>query len=268
MNLGSIKDLQLAALNRLNAAKASHAAPARPAAPRAPAKSAPRAKGISIQHMTVQKARSNQRLLYDIINFLRDSEKPVSAETIHEVTGHDIKTIPGLLESLQANVKINYEDGWFSYKPPYSVKNIHELLDLINKSPDGIEVSELKDCYKTVDEDIRQLKDKSDIVAILNTDTKYEVAYPNDPRYRIVVADDFKKTWFSVPLPASDVDLEREMKAAGMKVLVEEEDMTPHKRPNKNKKEKRKKILKYTNVHLQNTGIDLSKDYVPDKKPN
>lgn len=106
-------------------------------------------------------------------------------------------------------------------------------------------------------------------MAILNTDTKSEVAYPNDPRYRIVVAEDFKKTWLAVPLPSSDVDLEREMRAAGIKVLEEEEDKTPQKRPNnKNKKEKRKKILKYTNVHLQNTGIDLSKDYVPDKKPN
>lgn len=121
MNLGNTKDLQLAALNRLNAARAAHnnnnnATPAKPAAPRAPAKSAPRPKGISIQHMTVQKTKSNQRMLYDIINFLRDSEKPVSAETIHEVTGHDIKSIPGMLESLQGNVKISYEEGWFSYK--------------------------------------------------------------------------------------------------------------------------------------------------------
>lgn len=112
------------------------------------------------------------------------------------------------------------------------------------------------------------MKEKNEIVAILNTDTKSEVAYPNDSRCRIVVAEDFKKTWFSVPLPSSDVDLEREMKAAGIKVLEEEEDKTPHKRPNSKKKEKRKKILKYTNVHLQNTGlIDLSKDYVPEKKP-
>lgn len=66
--------------------------------------------------MTVQKARSNQRLLYDIVNFLRDTEKPVTAAEIHDNTGHDIKAIPGLLESLQANIKVNYEDGWFSYK--------------------------------------------------------------------------------------------------------------------------------------------------------
>lgn len=28
-------------------------------------------------------------------------------------------------------------------------------MELINKTPDGIEVSELKDCYKTVEEDIK-----------------------------------------------------------------------------------------------------------------
>lgn len=80
--------------------------------------------------MSVQKAKSNQRLLFDIVNYLRNAEKPVTAADIYEHTGSDVKTIPGLLESIQANVKINYEDGWFSYKvntvpatPPLSLES-------------------------------------------------------------------------------------------------------------------------------------------------
>ena len=91
--------------------------------------------------------------------------------------------------------------------------------------------------------------------------------YPNDRRYRIAVAEEFRNLWRGVPLPASDVDLEREMRAAGITVVEEEEDKGPKKRPSKNKKQQRKKIMKYTNTHiLPGSGIDLSKDYVPDKK--
>ena len=175
MNFPTTQQLHLRALNSLKNVKTSNNNNNVAPPTRAPstAKPAPRHKAISIQHMTVQKARSNQRLLYDIVNYLRDAEKPVTAVEIHEHTGHDLKTVPGLLESLQANIKVSYEDGWFTYKvnttpslvsilvpnlcikPPYSLKNIHELSDLINKTPDGIELSELKDCYKTVDEDIK-----------------------------------------------------------------------------------------------------------------
>jgi TFIIE beta subunit core domain len=120
MNLGpTTAQLHLKALNSLKPPpqKNTHAAPPRPVAKATP-KSAPKpaTKTISIQHMTVQKAKSNQRMLYDIVNYLKNSEKPVSAETIHEATGHDIKTIPGMMETLQSNVKIAYDDGWFSYK--------------------------------------------------------------------------------------------------------------------------------------------------------
>jgi len=65
------------------------------------------------------------------------------------------------------------------------------------------------------------------------------------------------------------VDLEREMRAAGIAMIEEEEDKAPKKRPSKkDKKQQRKKIMKYTNTHiLPGSGIDLSKDYVPEKKP-
>lgn len=129
MNLPTTQQLHLKALNSLKTPvkTSSNVAspPTRTSTPSKPAaRPKPATKAISIQHMTVQKARSNQRLLYDIVNYLRDAEKPVTAAEIHEQTGHDLKTVPGLLETLQANIKVSYEDGWFSYKvnhsPPYT----------------------------------------------------------------------------------------------------------------------------------------------------
>jgi len=216
--------------------------------------------------MSAQKAKPSQRILYDVIKYLRDLEKPANAEDIHVAMGYDLKGTPDLMEALQSNVKISYEDGWFSYKPPYSVKTIHELLELINKTPEGIEVSELKDCYKTVDADIKKLLEQRDVIVIQNSDTKFDNVYPNDPRYRIAVAEEFRKAWLSIPLP-DEVDLEREMKAAGVKLVEEEEDKAPRKLPSKKEKKPKKRIVKYTNVHILGTGIDLTKDYVaPEKK--
>ncbi len=57
-----------------------------------------------------------------------------------------------------------------------------------------------------------------EIVAVTNTDTKSENVYPNDRRYRIEVAEDFKKVWKSITLPDA-VDLEREMKVFSLPSL-------------------------------------------------
>lgn len=207
-------------------------------------------------------------MLYDVINYLKNLDKPAATvEEIHTTTGHDIKAAPGMMEVLQSNPKINFDGGWFSYKPPYSVKNIHELQDLINRTPDGIEVNELKDCYKTVDEDVKKLLEQREVIVVQNADTKTDNVYPSDPRYRIAVADEFKKAWLSISLP-DEVDLEREMKAAGVKLVEEEAEKAPRKLPSKKeKKAQKKRIVKYTNVHILGTGIDLTKDFVPEKKP-
>lgn len=275
MNQPSIKQLHLSALNSLQRTPTARPGQASPAASPSPrvsstpkASSTPRTtKTVSIQHMSTQKAKTNQRLLYDVINWLRDTDKPATAEEIHAATGYDIKATPGMMEALQSNVKIAYEDGWFSYKPPYSVKNIHELRELIHKTPDGIEVSELKDCYKTVDEDIKKLLEDHDVLVVQNADTKSDNVYPNDIRYRISVADDFKKAWLSITVPDA-VDLEREMRAAGLKLAEEEEEKTARKLPSKkDKKAQKKRIIKYTNTHMLGTGIDITKDYVkPEEK--
>lgn len=122
MNFPSIKQLQLNALDSLKTPIKTSAAPSASSSsstPRATPKAAPKTASkptISIQHMSAQKAKTHQRMLYDVINYLRDIDKPATAEDIHAATGFDIKTTPGMMEALQSNVKISFEDPWFTYK--------------------------------------------------------------------------------------------------------------------------------------------------------
>jgi transcription initiation factor TFIIE subunit beta len=217
---------------------------------------------MSIQHMSTPRSRPNQRVFYDVIKYLNEVERPVTIDEIHAATAHDIKGNPELLEELKANAKIHYEDGWFSYKPMYDAKNIHDLLDLFNKNPNGIDIADLKDAYKTVEQDIKKLLEQRDIVAIRNEDTKSDILYPNlDPRYRITISDEFKKLWREIRIP-DDIDLEREMKEAGL-TLVEEEQNQVRKPASKAKKPRKARLRKITNTHILGTDIDITKDYVP-----
>jgi transcription initiation factor TFIIE subunit beta len=220
-------------------------------------------KNFSVQHMSAQRAKPNPRVMYDVIKYLMEVEKPAQADEIHASTGHDIKGNPNMMEALQSNPKIHYEDGWFSFKPLYPVKNLHELLELINNNPNGIDVADLKDSYKTVEQDIKKLLEQREIISIRNDDAKTDIVYPNDPRYRIAVSDEHKMIWRSIKIP-DEVELEREMKAAGLTVVEEVADKKPIKRQSsKQKKERKRKITKITNTHILASGIDLTKDFVP-----
>ncbi len=71
--------------------------------------------------MSVQKVKTNPRLLFDIINYLKEVDKPVTSKDILDATSVDINGVPGMAEILQGNVKIRYEDGWYSYKVIFSL---------------------------------------------------------------------------------------------------------------------------------------------------
>ncbi len=52
-----------------------------------------------------------------------------------------------------------------------------------------------------------------------------------------------------------------------MTVIEEEADKAPRKLPSKKKeKSQKKRIVKFTNTHILGSGIDLTTDFVPEKK--
>jgi len=99
---------------------------------------------------------TDQRLLYDIINYLKEVDRAVTIEEITSGTGIDVLSNSELLESLKTNPKVGIVEGrWYSFKPTYDITNKQELWSLIAETPQGIESSELKDSYKNIVQDVR-----------------------------------------------------------------------------------------------------------------
>jgi len=219
-------------------------------------------KMVSIQYMSASKPKLQNRLFYDVINYLKEVERGVTVEELSaEMPGFDFKS-PEISEQLKMNTKIQFEDGKYSFRPSYGIKNASELLDLINKSPNGIEIEQLKDSYKALEADLKKLAEQKEIFVIRNEETKSDSIFPNDPRYRAAVSEEFSKLWRSIKTP-DDVELEKEMKAAGI-ASTKEEEKAPVKRPASKKKEsKKRKSTNITNRHV--TGVDILSEYVPKK---
>jgi hypothetical protein len=98
---------------------------------------------------------TDQRLIFDLVNYLRQVDRAVTAEEIARDTGIDLQNSPELVESLKANPKVGIVDGqWYSYKPTHDITNKQELLALLSKRPEGIDTAELADCYKGIKEDV------------------------------------------------------------------------------------------------------------------
>jgi hypothetical protein len=74
-------------------------------------------KKISIMSYKVpEKARSVLALNHDVVKYLRELEKEVTAEQIKAALNIDILGNEALMEQLRQNPKISFEDGVFSYK--------------------------------------------------------------------------------------------------------------------------------------------------------
>lgn len=218
----------------------------------------------SIINMVAPRKKSNGRVVYDVVNFLQRIGRPVTAHEIFEDTGADVSTGSTLLEILKENSKISYDDGWFSYKPTYDIKNRDELSELISRAPNGIDSQELKDSYKTVHDDVKTLVEARKIIQIKNTDSNSDVLFPRDVRYDMELDNEFVDGWRGISIP-DEVELEKRLLKAGLKRQdeVAEERQALKRAPQSKQKKQRKRRVKLTNIHV--TNIDLSQDFTPEQ---
>ncbi|KAL6049511.1 transcription factor TFIIE beta subunit, TFIIEB, Tfa2 [Balamuthia mandrillaris] len=224
----------------------------------------PEVESLRIRHSTLRTAanqKTTSSMLFDVITFLKDADRAVTEEEIAANTGLQISAYPDLLNSLKNNPKVGVVDKWFSYKPTYDVTNKEELLDLIMKTPDGIDSAELKDSYKNVVKDTKELQEEGKILVVYNSEAKTNILYPNEPHLRFEVFPEFKEMWKEVKVP-DQVDLERSLNEAGLKLLPEDDELKSekYKQPKEKKKRKKRKV-KITNTHV--VEIDLSRDFTP-----
>jgi len=218
--------------------------------PPSPIASDPEKKFSIMTYKAPEKARSVLALNHDVVKYLRELEKEVSAEQIKAALNIDVLGNEPLMEQLRQNPKISFEDGVFSYKSKYPVRSREEVLALVRKNPDGIEMRDLIDSYKGVDADVKALALDRQIYLIRNNDTKSEVLFPIDASYALEVSPEFKELWHKTLVP-DEVSLPDALLALGAKPMTQATADVRFKVEEKEKKKKQRKMRNFQNQHLE-----------------
>lgn len=199
-----------------------------------------------------------------IHNFLQTELEAYSSEEILEHTGIDIDHNADILLSLRGDASkvLQEKDGKWRWASKYQVRNLNHLVSLIARSLDGINERDLYDSYKGVKNDIKKLKARKAVYE-LKSGSKV-LLFPRDDRLEIKVSDELKERYNSLILPDA-IEVHRTLVENGLK---ETDDKTgvnvsrpiTRKRPSRKGSNRRNKKIKLTNVHMEDTNIDLTKD--------
>ncbi|KAG9400780.1 hypothetical protein AC1031_010218 [Aphanomyces cochlioides] len=120
--------------------------------------------------------------LQKILEFLNSipGHKAVSVAQIYQKTGIDLSS-PGeyeVSERVRNNTKVRTEGELFAYKAKFDIKNRDDLLRQLNRCPEGIPSRDIKDCYATVEDDLRHLTRIGTVICIRNTEDGNDVYFP------------------------------------------------------------------------------------------
>ncbi|OVA04071.1 Transcription factor TFIIE beta subunit [Macleaya cordata] len=204
-----------------------------------------------------------------VIDLLLETRQAFMLEQINEACFVDLKFRKDVFHSLTKNPKVYYDGGRFSYKSKHDLKDKSQLLVLIRKFPEGINVIDLKDAYPTVMEDLQALKAAGQVWLLSNLDSQEDVAYQNDPRVPIKVDDDLKLLFRGIELPRDMIDIEKDLQKNGMKpatntakrrAMAQVHGITPKTKAKKKQRDISKRT-KLTNAHLPELFKNLN---VPD----
>ncbi|OUM64765.1 hypothetical protein PIROE2DRAFT_8377, partial [Piromyces sp. E2] len=108
-----------------------------------------------------------------------------------------------------------------------------------------------------------ELESEGDILVIYDSKERPKFIYANDKTLNVETDQVFKDLWHSLKVPAAE-DISNELEKAGLKSMeVFATKVNPKNKVKKKSKQRNRKV-KITNTHLE--GIDLTKDYVAEKK--
>ncbi|EOA19136.1 hypothetical protein CARUB_v10007807mg [Capsella rubella] len=196
-----------------------------------------------------------------VIDLLFKTRQAYTADQINKACYVDMNANKAVFDSLRKNPKVHYDGRRFSYKATHDVMDKSQLLSLVNKYPNGIDVADLKDAYPNVMEDLQALKDSDDIFWLTSkyTVSKEGIAYPNDIKYPFQVDNEFKALFCDMDIPNDMMDVEKELWKIGLKPATNTAERRAaeqlHGISNKPKDKKKKKQeitkrTKITNSHL------------------
>ncbi|CAL9226235.1 unnamed protein product [Arabidopsis halleri] len=195
-----------------------------------------------------------------VIDLLHKTRQAYTAEQINEACYVDMAANKAVFNSLRKNPKVHYDGrSRFSYKATHDIKDKKQLLSLVNKSSNVIDVVDLKDAYPNVMEDLKALKASGDIFWLpSNTDSKEGIVYPNDLKYP-KIDDELKALFRDIDIPSDMLDVEKELLKIGLKPATNiaerraAEQLHGVSNKPKDKKKKKQEIskrTKLTNSHI------------------
>ncbi|XP_066357468.1 uncharacterized protein [Miscanthus floridulus] len=197
-----------------------------------------------------------------VIELLYKTRQSFTAKQVNEATYVDIHGNKAVFDSLRNNPKVLFDGTRFSYKPKHVLTGRDELLGLIKKHEFGLPVEDIKDAYPSVLEDLQALKASGDVWWLSSANSQGDMAYFNDPKYKITVDNDLKELFQKTELPRDMLDIEKELKKSGEKpmtnttkrrALAQILDAAPKTKPKGSKKKQRRltgKSKGITNIHM------------------
>jgi hypothetical protein len=184
----------------------------------------------------------------------------------------DEKTRSQVISKLKENPKIDVgasqDKPTFTYKSTYQLSNAQDIINLLKSvTPEGVDCKELKDSYKTIDEDIAKLKEEGRVYFMKNKEMKSDILFYKDPMMVMDIDQElramFRATVKKLPDAQHMPDFDTVMKANDLKpmeTIVWATDKTALERKaleeeEKKGKQKRKsrKIKNVTNAHMLDT---------------
>lgn len=204
--------------------------------------------------------------LQKIHKFLSTELESFSSEQILQRTGVDIEGSSAIFLSLTDDKSkvLREKDGKWRWASKYQVTNYTSLVAFIARSFDGVWEKDLWDSYKGVKDDIKKLRQKK-AVEEMKSGSKV-LLFPRVHRFYADTSAEMKQIYNRVSLP-DEIEVHRYLVSEGVKQTddatgIKISQPISRKRPSKRDKKRRSnKKMKLTNTHMEDSGIDLTKDF-------
>ncbi|TIB92124.1 hypothetical protein E3Q20_00377 [Wallemia mellicola] len=214
----------------------------------------------------------NSQLAY-LVQFIKDYNAPIRLEDLIVRSGIELIRTPGLLDLFNSHDRVQHDTklDLYSYRHDFPMKSKAELLKHVKgyAPRGGMRVNLLKESWSGAPAAIDELERENEIVVLRGKDGQgMRTVFENNVKDAIEVQEEFRGLWHSLNVPPES-EVARDLDDAGLK-RTSKTEVAPAVPQTAQKKRKKagssNRRVKITNTHLQEQGIDLSKDFVPPGK--
>lgn len=193
----------------------------------------------------------------EVFALLLEEHKPLTVAAILGRTGYDVSQDSDLRNKLEQHEKVRvHSDGRYQYKPKYGdqIYDMPSLLNFVRDSKQCITVNEVKDSYKTIEDDIRSLQ-KDGKMYIIPDPQGDDAMFPTED-LGIIVAEDVTGLYHETPVPRETLELQEAVVGSSLRSALANQPIkravTIVKQEKGKKKARQHKINieKATNSHL------------------